>query len=185
MRATHQEATQQPAGATRGQEGGAGCNKRTRRGNATTSWCDKLTRGWHNERTAKGNATTGWGDTTMRGQRNERMARGDGTTSWHDKMTRGRRNEGMTRGNVTTSWHDETTPGRHNKRLHNLVLVKVQTEATGQVTVMVVARIERKPERLWAGDKFQEVGFVVQKGSDLEDISRISEPNWHTPSSGC
>ncbi len=29
-----------------------------------------------------------------------------------------------------------------------LVLVGVQTEATGQVTAMVVARIEQKPERL-------------------------------------
>ena len=43
-----------------------------------------------------------------------------------------------------------------------LVLVGVQTEATGQVTAMVVARIERKPERLCAGDEFQEVGDVVQ-----------------------
>ncbi len=31
-------------------------------------------------------------------------------------------------------------------------------------TAMVVARIERKPERLCAGDEFQEVGYVVQKG---------------------
>ena len=44
----------------------------------------------------------------------------------------------------------------------HLVLVGVQTEVTGQVTAMVVARIERKPERLCAGDEFQEV--VVQKG---------------------
>jgi len=45
-----------------------------------------------------------------------------------------------------------------------LVLVGVQTEATGQVTAMVVARIERKPEQLCAGDEFQEVGYVVKKG---------------------
>ena len=45
-----------------------------------------------------------------------------------------------------------------------LVLAGVQTEATGQVTAMVVARIKRKPERLCAGDEFQEVGYVVQKG---------------------
>jgi hypothetical protein len=37
-------------------------------------------------------------------------------------------------------------------------------EATGQVTAMIVACIERKPERLCAGDEFQEVGYVVQKG---------------------
>jgi len=46
----------------------------------------------------------------------------------------------------------------------HLVLVGVQKEATGQVTAMVVARIERKPERLCAGDEFEEVGYLVQKG---------------------
>jgi hypothetical protein len=45
-----------------------------------------------------------------------------------------------------------------------LVLVGVQTESIGLVTAMVVARIERKPERLCDGDEFQEVGYVVQKG---------------------
>ena len=45
-----------------------------------------------------------------------------------------------------------------------LVLVGVQTESIGQVTAMVVACIERKPERLCAGDEIQEVGNVVQKG---------------------
>jgi len=51
------------------------------------------------------------------------------------------------------------------KRLvKRLVLVGVQNESIGEVTAMVVARIERKPERLCAGDEFQEVGFVVQKG---------------------
>ena len=29
---------------------------------------------------------------------------------------------------------------------------------------MVIARIERKPEQLCAGDDFQEVSYVVQKG---------------------
>ena len=46
----------------------------------------------------------------------------------------------------------------------HLVLVGVQTESIGQVAAMAVARIERKPERLCAGDEFQEVGYVVQKG---------------------
>jgi hypothetical protein len=32
------------------------------------------------------------------------------------------------------------------------------------MTAMVLARIERKPEQLCAGDEFQEVGNVVQKG---------------------
>ena len=45
-----------------------------------------------------------------------------------------------------------------------LILFRVQTEVTGQVTAMVIARIERKPERLCAGDEFKEVGCVVQKG---------------------
>jgi hypothetical protein len=44
-----------------------------------------------------------------------------------------------------------------------LALVGVQMEVTGQVTAMVVARIEQKPERLCAGDEFEEVGYVVQK----------------------
>ena len=47
----------------------------------------------------------------------------------------------------------------------HLILVGVQTEVTGQVTAMVVAHIERKSERLCAGDEFEEVGYVVvQKG---------------------
>ncbi len=44
----------------------------------------------------------------------------------------------------------------------HLVLIGVQTEATGQVTAMVAARIERKPERLCAGDEFEEVGYAKQ-----------------------
>ena len=39
----------------------------------------------------------------------------------------------------------------------HLLVVGVQTESIGQVTAMVVAR-------LCAGDEFQEVGYVVQKG---------------------
>ncbi len=42
-----------------------------------------------------------------------------------------------------------------------IVLAGVQTESIGQVTAMVVARIERTPERLCAGDELQEVGYVV------------------------
>ena len=61
---------------------------------------------------------------------------------------------------------------RHRSRIRRqagddekrLVLVGVQTEATGQVTAMAVARIEQKPERLRAGDEFEEVAYVVQKG---------------------
>ena len=166
-RAARREATQQPAGATRGREGYMGHNKRTRRCDARTSWRDELTRGWRNERTARGNVTTSWRDKTARGQRNERTARGDVTTSWRDKTTRGRRNGGTTRGDVTTSWHNEMTPGWRDKRRHNLILVRVQMEATGQVTAMIVACIERKPERLCAGDEFQEVGS--KRASELEE----------------
>jgi len=45
-RVVHREVMQQPAGATRGREGGAGRNERMRRGDATTSWYIELTRGW-------------------------------------------------------------------------------------------------------------------------------------------
>jgi hypothetical protein len=55
--------------------------------------------------------------------------------------------------------------GNDEKRLvKRLILVGVQKESIDQVTAMVVARIEQKPERLCAGDEFQEVSFVVQKG---------------------
>ena len=55
--------------------------------------------------------------------------------------------------------------GDNEKRLvKHLVLIGVYKESINQVTAMVVARIERKPERLCAGDEFQEVGYVVQKG---------------------
>ena len=86
----------------------------------------------------RGNATTIWRDKTSRGQRNERTARGDATTSWHNKTTRGRRNERMTSGNATTSWHNETALGRCDKRLHNLIVFRVQTESTGKVAAMVM-----------------------------------------------
>jgi len=39
---------------------------------------------------------------------------------------------------VTRGWRDE--------RRHNFVVFRVQTESTGKVVAMVVARIERKPE---------------------------------------
>ena len=65
-----------------------------------------------------------------------------------------------------------------------LILVGVQTEATGQVTAMVVAHIEQKPDRLCTGDEFQEVSLWPKRASELEDNLRISKPNWHTSSSG-
>ena len=43
-----------------------------------------------------------------------------------------------TRGDAITSWHDKMTPGRRDKRLHNLVVFRVQTESTGEVAVMVM-----------------------------------------------
>jgi hypothetical protein len=70
-----------------------------------------------------------------------------------------------TRGYATTSWHYEVMRGWCDERRHNLVVFRVQMESTGQVTAMVVAHIiDRKPERLCAGNEFQEVGYVVQKG---------------------
>ena len=57
--------------------------------------------------------------------------------------------------------HIERQAGDDEK---HLVLFGVQTEVTGQVTAMVVACIEQKPERLCAGDELHEVGYVVQKG---------------------
>ena len=143
-RVARREATQQPAGATRGQEGGAGHNERTRRGDATTSWRDKLMRGWRNERTARGNVTTSWHDKTTRGQRNERAARGDAKTSWRDKTTRGRR----------------------DKRRHNLVVFRASgpNRIDWQSGSHGHARFEHKPERLGVGDELQVVSNVVQKG---------------------
>ena len=46
----------------------------------------------------------------------------------------------------------------------HLILVWVQKDSISQVTAMVVARIEQKPEPLCAGDELQEVGYVVQTG---------------------
>jgi hypothetical protein len=60
--------------------------------------------------------------------------------------------------------------GNNEKRL---ILVGVQTDATGQVTAMVIARIEQKPERLCAGDEFEEVGFVVKK--DLRSFRHMQD----------
>ena len=47
---------------------------------------------------------------------------------------------------VTTSWHNEVTRGRHDERQHNLIVFWVQTESTGKVAAMVIARIEQNPE---------------------------------------
>ena len=85
----------------------------------------------------------------MRGQHNERTRRGNVTTSWHDKLTRGQYNEKTTRGYATTSWHDKVMKGWHDKRRHNLVVFQVQTESTGKVAAMVVARTEQQPHE-WA-----------------------------------
>ena len=95
-------------------------------------------RGRPYERKMRGNATTSWHNKTTRGQRNERMARGDATTSGHDETTRGRHNERTTRGDATTICHDKTTPGRCNERRHNLVVFQVQMESTGKVAAMVM-----------------------------------------------
>jgi hypothetical protein len=160
-RAAHREATQQPAGATRGREGGAGHNERTSRGDATKIWRDELTRGRRNERMTIGNATTRWRDKTTRGQHHERTRRGDATTSLRDEMTKGRHNERTTRGYATTSWHNEVTRGRCGERRHNLVVFRVQTESTGKVVAMVVACIERKPEGWGPREENEEVGNVV------------------------
>ena len=73
--------TQQPAGTTRGGEGDTGHNKRTRRGDTTTSRCDELKRGWRKDRTTRGNMTTSCGDKKTKGWRNERTARGNVTAS--------------------------------------------------------------------------------------------------------
>ncbi len=46
----------------------------------------------------------------------------------------------------------------------HLVFVWLQTESTGEVTAVVIARIERKPEGLGFGDEFEVVSDVVQNG---------------------
>jgi hypothetical protein len=57
-------------------------------------------------------------------------------------------------------------------------------ESTGKVVVMVVARIERKPERFCVLDESQDSESAMwsksKRASELWDIARISEPNWHT-----
>jgi hypothetical protein len=94
-----------------------------------------------------------WRDKTTRVQRNERTARGDATTSWRDKTTRGQRNERTTWGHATTSSHDKRTPGWCDERRPNLVVFPVEMELTGEVAAMVIACVERKPERLGFGDE--------------------------------
>jgi hypothetical protein len=112
---------------------------------------------------ASGNATTSWRDKMTRGQHNERMRRGDVTTSWRNELTRarGRHNERTTRGYATTSWHNEVMRGRRDERQHNLVVFRVQTESTGKVAAMVVARIELTPEGWGTGGENEDVGNVV------------------------
>ena len=63
----------------------------------------------------------------------------------------------------------------------HLILIGVQTKATDQVTAMVVARIEQKPERLCAGDEFEESALWSKRASELKDITKISNLNLHTP----
>jgi hypothetical protein len=63
-----------------------------------------------------------------------------------------------------------------------LILVGVQTDATDQVTAMIIACIEQKLERLCAGDEFEEVGFEAKRALELKDICRISGLKWHTSS---
>ena len=53
--------------------------------------------------------------------------------------------------------------GWHNKRQHNLIVVGLHTESAGEVTAMVIACIECKPEWLCLGDELQVVSNVVQK----------------------
>jgi hypothetical protein len=45
-----------------------------------------------------------------------------------------------------------------------LILFWVQTESTGKVAAMVIARIKREPEGLRAGEESYVVGHVDQKG---------------------
>ena len=52
----------------------------------------------------------------------------------------------MTRGDAATSGHDEMTRGQHDERRHNLPVFWFQTESTGKVAVMVVARLKQKSE---------------------------------------
>jgi hypothetical protein len=53
------------------------------------------------------------------------------------------------------------TRGRRDKRRHNLVVFQVQTESTGKVAAMVVARIDQKPEGWGTGEENEVVGNVV------------------------
>ena len=128
-------------GATRRQEGGMS------RGNAMASCRDERSRRRSNERTRRGDATTSWRDKRTRGWHNKRMMRGNVTTSWCN-------HERATRGDAATSWHDEMTRGQRDKRQHNLLVFWFQTESTGKLAVMVVARLKQKPEWLGLGDEW-------------------------------
>ena len=139
-----------------------------------------MTRGWRNKRTTRGNATTSWRDKMTRGQRNERTRRGDATASWRNELMRGRHNERTTSGYATTSWHNEVTRGQHNERRNNLVIFRLQTESTDKVVAMVIAHIECKPERLCIGDESQHLSNVVQNGLRIlihrKDMQAKMEP---------
>ncbi len=50
-----------------------------------------------------------------------------------------------------------------DNKLH-LIVIRLQTELIGEVAAMVIARIERKPERLCVGDESQHLSDVVQNG---------------------
>jgi hypothetical protein len=49
-------------------------------------------------------------------------------------------------------------------------------EATSQVTMQNDCALEMN---------FRRSAMWSKRASELEDISRISEPNWHSPLSGC
>jgi hypothetical protein len=64
-----------------------------------------------------------------------------------------------------SSLSDKTMRGRRIERGHNLVVIWLQTESTGEVTAMVIACIEHKPEQqLRVEDESQVVSNEVQKG---------------------
>ena len=112
------------AGTTRGREGGA------RRGNATTSWCDKRTRGWHNKRTTRHDAIISWHDKTMRGWRDE-MRRRRGVERQHNNQlaweggwecgaTRGQIEAMQQQAGATRGWEGDAMRGRWEAKRHQL-----------------------------------------------------------------
>ena len=53
---------------------------------------------------------------------------------------------------------------RAGNNKEHLVVVWIHTDAIGKVAAMVIAGIERKPERLCVGDESQHLSNVVQNG---------------------